>query len=162
RRIPTKNSERCDLLDRAVCLQPWPNDYFTVAASTATGRRIHVNVNSTAVNGQGKHIDPTDYNRADGFSPGQLIVTRVPGLDNPAAFAKTDPVGLDALSAYGAAASPVVVINADTGKRQPIFVEIDRRAPSAATTNLLIRPAVNFDEGGHYIVALRNLKNAAG
>ena len=28
--------------------------------------------------------------------------------------------------------------------------------------NLIIRPAVNFDEGGRYIVALRNLKQANG
>ena len=31
----------CDYLDQAVCLQPWPNDYFTVAdSSTPTGRRL--------------------------------------------------------------------------------------------------------------------------
>ena len=29
--IDTSNAGRCDFLDPAVCLQPWPNDYFTVA-----------------------------------------------------------------------------------------------------------------------------------
>ncbi|MEA2504209.1 MAG: hypothetical protein QOG36_1252, partial [Actinomycetota bacterium] len=29
--IDTSNASRCDFLDPAVCLQPWPNDYFTVA-----------------------------------------------------------------------------------------------------------------------------------
>ena len=48
-------------------------------------------------NVEGKPIDPTPFNRNDGFSPGSLIITRVPGLDTPAAFARngfptnTDP-----------------------------------------------------------------------
>ena len=40
--IDTTNGDRCDFLDPAVCLQPWPNDYFTVAdATTDTGRRLN-------------------------------------------------------------------------------------------------------------------------
>ncbi len=162
KRIPTKDSARCDILDRAVCLQPWPNDYFTVAGSTPTGRRLHLNGLSMPANTNNVRVDPTDYNRADGFSPGQLIVTRVPGLDNPTALKKTNPVGLTNLAAYTNANTPIVVINADTGERQPIWAEIDTRAGSARNTNLEIRPAINFDEGGHYIVALRRLKNAQG
>ena len=46
----------------------------------------------------GKPIDPTDWNRADGFSPGSLIVTYVPGLD--LAFAKTDAVPITDIGAY--------------------------------------------------------------
>ena len=34
----------------------------------------------------GKPIDPIEYNRNDGFSPGSPIVTKVPGLDNEAAL----------------------------------------------------------------------------
>jgi hypothetical protein len=37
----------------------------------------------------GKPIDPTDVNRSDGFSPGEAIATRVPGLDDLQAFANT-------------------------------------------------------------------------
>ena len=32
-------------------------------------------------NAKGVHIDPTEWNRNDGFSPGSMIVTYVPGLD---------------------------------------------------------------------------------
>ena len=35
----------------------------------------------------GVPIEPSDYNHSDGFSPGQGIVLKVPGLDTPAAFA---------------------------------------------------------------------------
>ena len=39
-----------------------------------------------------KPIDPTEWNRNDGFSPGQEIVVHVPGLDNRDAFRKTRAV----------------------------------------------------------------------
>ena len=59
-----------------------PNDYFTVPdASTPTGRRLDLDPSSMPRNRAGKPIDPTDMNRADGFSPGKPIITRVPGLD---------------------------------------------------------------------------------
>ena len=58
--------------------------------------------------------------------------------------------------------APVVVIDATTGQRWPIWVEIDSNAGSAANTALEIHPAVNFASGHRYIVALRNLKDAGG
>jgi hypothetical protein len=75
----------CDPLDPAHCLQPWPNDFYTVPdASTDTGRRLALNPAAMPRNVGGVPIDPTEYNRNDGFSPGNLIVTKVPGLDTPA------------------------------------------------------------------------------
>ena len=38
-------------------------------------------------NRAGKPIDPTDQNRADGFSPGSEIVTKITGLDTDAELA---------------------------------------------------------------------------
>ena len=49
-----------------------------------------------------------------------------------------------------------------TGKRWPIWVEIDSNAADPAKAALEIHPAVNFASGHRYIVALRNLQNAAG
>src|SRR6266702_8944145 len=78
---------RCDPLDPSVCLQPWPNDYFTVKDKTTdTGLCVNLDLASMPRNAAGKPIDPTDWNRNDGFSPGQEIVTHVPGLDNTTAF----------------------------------------------------------------------------
>src|SRR3954469_9807132 len=123
--IDTSNAGRCDFLDPAVCLQPWPNDYFTVAdPSTDTGRRLNLSADSMPANKLGVHIDPTEYNRNDGFSPGNLITVRIPGLDNPQAFRNTGAASVDHMEKYSAAGQPVVVINADTRKRQPIWTEI--------------------------------------
>src|SRR5262245_42710345 len=83
----------CDDLDPSVCLQPFPNDYFTRPdPSTVTGKRIDFGLFQMPSNALGLPIDPTDWNRADGFSPGSLITTHVNGLDNAQALAKTDPV----------------------------------------------------------------------
>ena len=71
----------CDPLDDRACLLPWPNDAFTVADdATVTGRRLDIRLDSTPSNAQSVPIDPTDQNRADGFSPGSAVLTLVPGL----------------------------------------------------------------------------------
>jgi hypothetical protein len=60
------------------------------------------------------------------------------------------------------AAQPVVVINTTTLARHLIWAEIDSNATSAATRAMIIHPAINFDDGTRYIVALRNMKDAGG
>ena len=171
--IATANADRCDFLDPAVCLQPWPNDYFTVAdGTTDTGRRLNLNRASMPANigrlsgGVPVNVDPTDHNRGDGFSPGNKILLKVPEVQTPAAFNNSGLVPVTNLSAYDDPNQAVVVINADTGERHPIFSELDANPVTdgtggAAAVNLIVRPARNFEEGERYIVALRNLKNAS-
>jgi hypothetical protein len=168
--IDTSNADRCDFLDPAICLQPWPNDYFTVPdQSTDTDRRINLHQDSMPANTKGVHIDPAEYNRNDGFSPGNTIIARIPGLDSPQALEATGAVPIDDIGAYDDPDQPVVVINAETGQRHPIWAEIDFNpidpatggdVNDAAKINLIIRPAVNFEEGARYVVALRGLKDA--
>ncbi len=177
--VPVENADRCDFLDPAVCLQPWPDDYFTREdPATATGKRLNLNPESMPANKAGVHLDPTDINRADGFSPGNEIIIKIPGLETPAAFANSGLVPIDDLHAYDDPDQAVIVINAKTGERQPIWAELDSNPttvdPSGGDpgginanpgntgdVNLIIRPARNFDFGGRYIVALRNLRDAS-
>ncbi|MDX6616988.1 MAG: hypothetical protein QOD60_2079 [Solirubrobacterales bacterium] len=167
--IATSNSNRCDFLDTAVCLQPFPNDYFTVGdPSTDTGRRVNFSQQSMPANQPlGSpvpitHIDPTEWNRNDGFSPGNMIITRVPGLDNQQAFVNSGLVPITDMARYADPNQSVVVIDAATGERQPIWAELDANPSNPTERNLIIRPARNFTEGHRYIVALRNLKDDAG
>ena len=97
----------------------------------------------------GKPIEAPPYNLNDGFSPGQAIVVKVPGLDTPEALEATDPITLDNLSRNDEALKnePVVVIDAETGERWPIWVEIDSNASTPEETALLVHPARNFDSG---------------
>jgi hypothetical protein len=158
-----KPSKRCDFTDPAVCLYPWPNDYFTKAdGGTPTGRRLNLRRASMPRNEEGKPIDPRDMNRADGFSPGSMLITKVPGLDTPAATRRSGVPPIGNVGRSLLKRSPVVVINARTGKRHPVWAEVDVNPPRKRDRVLIIRPARNFAEGERYIVALRYLKSRRG
>ncbi|MES2885555.1 MAG: Calx-beta domain-containing protein [Pseudomonadota bacterium] len=109
--IPTFN--RCDFLNREYCLFPWPNDWFTTAdAASATGRRVNMNLLSMPKNSAGKPLDPTEWNRSDGFSPGQLILARIPGLD----LKKTGGVPLTNLGDSTREDQPILVLDLGPAK----------------------------------------------
>ena len=159
----TKPSKRCDFTDPAVCLYPWPNDYFTKAdRGTPTGRRLDLKRASMPRNEDSTPIDPRDMNRADGFSPGSMLITKVPGLDTPAAARRSAVPPVGNLGRSLLKRSPVVVINARTGERHPVWAEVDTNPPRLRDRVLIIRPGKNFTEGERYIVALRYLKTEAG
>jgi hypothetical protein len=160
-----KDAARCETIASpgTNCLFPWPSDHYTVADSgTGTGLRVNLDPASTPHNASGTHINPADLNRSDGFSPGESIVTRVPGLDNPTAFQKTGAVPLTDMDRAFDANQPIVLIDASTGARQLIWSELDANADSPENTDLIIRPGRNLIEGHRYIVAMRDLKDSAG
>jgi hypothetical protein len=144
-------------------LLPWPNDALTERDNRAeTGRRLNLPREAMPRNKDGVPIDPTDMNRADGFSPGSMIIVKVPGLDNPEALRRSRLPSLRDIARSLRKRSPVVVVNARTGKRHPVWAELDSNATTDASRMLIIRPARNFTEGERYVVVLRNLKTAAG
>lgn len=73
----------------------------------------------------GKPVDPTEWNRNDGFSPGALIITYVPNLGTEENGSIRGAVALARLNDYLAADAPILVVDAATGERQPIWSEID-------------------------------------
>ena len=164
--IDLSRAEECDLIgaqDGAPCMLPFPNDRYTVAdPGSATGRRIAFDADAMPDNASGTPIDPGPYALNDGFSPGAGILVRVPGLDNPAALAATDATPIDQIGRYAEPDAPVVVIDAETGERVPIWVEIDSNASGPASTLLQVHPAVNFESGRRFIVAMRDLRRADG
>ena len=109
-------------------------------------------------NAAGVPIDPTEWNRNDGFSPGSAIITVVPGLDleRTGAAPETD------IGRSLHANAPIVLLDATSGRRVPYWAEIDQSAPAADQRALVVRPAVNFREGHHIIVALRRLQDSSG
>ena len=149
----------CDFLDPSVCLHPFPNDYFTKAdPTTGTGRRVNLALAAMPRNASEKPIDPTDYDRSDGFSPGAAIVLRVPGVD----LGVTGAVPITDLARSLEANAPIVLVNADTLAHHLFWAEIDSNASSEATRAILLHPAVNLADGTRYIVALRRMKDSTG
>jgi hypothetical protein len=142
----------CDPLDPAHCLLPWPNDHFRKDGRLALRNAMMPR------NKAGKPVRAADYNHSDGFSPGQIIVTRVPRLD----LGRSRAVPVTNMRRSFARKAPIVVIDARTGRRQLIWAELDSQAPSDRARTLLVHPGANWHEGRRYIVALRNLKDARG
>jgi hypothetical protein len=156
-------AQRCDPIDPTLCLLPFPNDHFTVDdPSTVTGKRIDIHPLSTPRALQGaKPIFTDELNRNDGFSPGSMLLTFVPGLHLQMTWDEPGD-NIEDLSWYARPDAPIVIINTTTGERHPFWSELDTHPATAPDERLLIvRPAVNFDEATRYVVALRDLKDAA-
>jgi len=176
--LPAASAPRlpCDPLDDALCLLPFPNDRFTTADETTdTGRRIDFQLLEMPRGLGVKPIMPDEWNRNDGFSPGSMVLSFVPGLDlhqtwgtagmeGPGVGGPNDPRDhLADIGRYADPGAPILLIDATTGERWPFWSELDHNAATADDERLLIlRPAVNFLEGHRYLVALRNMKDAAG
>lgn len=165
-RLDLTRAADCDFIAQpkdGLCMLPFPNDYYmTDDSSSPTGKRINFTLGGMPQNRQEVPIDPAPYNASDGFSQGQGIIVRVPGLDTPEALAANDFVGLADIGRYAEPRQKAVVLDVETGDRWPIWVQIDSNAATPRDTALMISPAVNFDEKGRYIVALRNLRGADG
>ncbi len=156
--LDTVPQQGCDDLQSRHCLLPFPSDATTKAAGTPTGRRVAFPDEQTPRNADGRTVDPLEWNRSDGFSPGTPILVWVPTVD----LARSGAATLADLSASVADTSPVVIVDADTGELWPHWVEIDANASSEFTRLLIIRPARNFVAGHRYVVGLRNLVDRGG
>jgi hypothetical protein len=145
----------CDRLDDAACLLPFPNDAFR------RGGKVVLRTSQMPRNAKGKAIDATGWKGLDGFSPGSVILTKVPGLQADGALKRSGAVSLSDLSTYTAKRAPVLVIDTTTGKRWPIWAELDNNAKLGQRL-LEIHPARNLLEGHRYVVVLRSLRRADG
>ncbi|MFP5218981.1 MAG: hypothetical protein ACLGIG_04490 [Actinomycetes bacterium] len=180
----------CDPTDPALCLFPFPNDRWTTPDSTTgTGLRIALPVTAMPRNGtdlasgdlggEGKPVDPSEWNRNDGWSPGSMVLTFVPGLDLPQTWGTTDrahsEVGLNEPDDYDhrdqvtdiplslEPDAPIQIINTSTGARHPFWSELDSHAQTEPGRRaLILRPAVNFDPATRYVVVMQHLKDASG
>ena len=145
------------------CLLPFPNDFALTRAdkTSATGRRVAFTRAEMPANKAGVHIDPTEWNRNDGFSPGQPIIVHVGSLRTQSDFKRSKIVGSDDLARYADRAQPLLLLDEKTGKRQLVWGELDANPVPASSRNLIIHPAKNLTPGRRYVVVLRNLHRHA-
>ncbi|MEE1928618.1 hypothetical protein V1J52_10500 [Streptomyces sp. TRM 70351] len=158
-RAPLETERGCDPLDPAACLLPFPNDWHTVAdPATDTGRRIAFGARTLPADTSGTPIDPAQWNRSDGFSPGSTVLAQVPGLD----LARSGAAPVTDIGASLHRDAPIVLLDLDTGERHPYWAELDARAADPRRRALIVRPARNLAEGHRYAVALRGLRDGDG
>ena len=149
----------CDPLDTSLCMLPFPDDFYTVADhAMPTGRRVYFPPGAFPASAHGGPVNPTAWEGNDGFSPGSLILTHVPGISLAASHVAT----ISDMGASLSPDSPVVLIDAGTGQRWPIWTELDAADPDPSTQVLIVHPARNLAEGHRYLVAFRDLKRSDG
>jgi hypothetical protein len=149
----------CDPLVPTQCGYPFPSSVYLVSdPTTPTGK--HVAMPSVAmpysdVNG---HLDPTFIADSDGFSPGQTILTHLPGA-TITGLPTQDSIGTSVTTA-----SPTILLNADTGELVPHFAELDEEISDEDDTEraFLIRPVVRLGDATRYIVAIRHVVDVNG
>src|SRR5690606_16189369 len=123
------------------CLNPFHNNLFTREdSSTPTGLRIDFDIRAMPVaqpvdmpaspdntrfvpirTTEATPIEPTQWNRNDGFSPGSMLLAHLPGID----LDRTGAVRITDIEPSLDPDAPVLVINASTLERQLIWVELD-------------------------------------
>jgi hypothetical protein len=148
----------CDPLVPEQCLLPFPSDYFTVPdTGTRTHRRIHFTPQALPKNLDGVPLEAAELNRADGFSPGSALLLWMPAAD----LALSSAPAIDDIGRSLESDSPIVIIDARSGTRWPLWAERDLlSAPDSQS--VIVRPATNFVDKHHYIVAVRHLVDAGG
>ena len=138
---------------------PFPNDYYTSPdATTSSGRRVAFPLAALPAAVGATPLDPTPWEANDGFSPGSVLLTHVPGLS----LARSGVATISDMGDSLAPASPVVLLDTDTNQRWPTWTELDVTDHDPATQLVMIHPAQNLTEGHHYIVALRDLRDGTG
>jgi hypothetical protein len=156
--IDLSQQDRCDPLVPERCLLPLPSDHFTVRdRHSSTGRRIAFVRDALPVNFDGVAMDPSELNTLDGFSPGSAVLLWMPGVD----LVRSGAPPLTDIGRSLEHDSPIVVIDASTRRRWPVWAELDANA-DPDNQALILRPATNFLEGHRYLVAARGLVDASG
>ncbi len=167
------NPQGCDPIDPAQCMLPYPNDWFTKSdPASATGRRLNLNVLAMPRSIAGVPIVPAEWNKSDGFSAGSELLTVVPGMTRNADLAKSRlPTDID-LAVNDKSNLGVVLLDATTGRKWPVWAEIDQYTeeagliPAGTTSpvqqDLMIHPAMNLLDGHRYIVGLRHIVTDSG
>jgi len=149
----------CDPLDGRQCVLPFPSNATTVADTDAvTGRRVAFPPDGLPANSAGIPIDPTAWNRNDGYSPNTPLLTLMPALD---ADASDLPSWTDLAASLDDDAT-VALVDVATGERIPLWAEPDAGADDADERLLVIHPAVSLEPATTYAVGLRRLVDTAG
>ncbi len=157
--LTVPDASECDALDRRHCLLPFPSDFFTVGDDqTDTRMRIRLPTSGMPANRDGIAVDPTEWNRNDGFSPGSQIMTYVADVD----LARSGAAPIFDIARSLDPTAPIVVLNVETGERVAHWAELDANVQSDANRVLFVRPAVNLAEGQRHIVAMRGLVDETG
>ena len=148
---PAPVPDGCDPLVPEHCGFPFPNDLWRDASG-----HIAFGANTLPIPTIGKPIPPDALSWRDGFSPGEMAMTFLPGAT------ATGLPDAEHIADSISPTSPTILMEADTGALVPHFSEIDMGTFHDDDRALMIHPAVRLKDATRYIVAVRNVKGDAG
>ena len=145
---------------------PFPDNFFFAPTWDATAPpALTLQNGSLPIDSSGNPIDPDfgGYNALQGFSPLGPVMAYLPGLDLDASRL---PRLWSIPTSAAAASSNSVMLRADTLEPVLHWVELDHSGDDGGTAlyerSLLLWPAARLADATRYIVAFRNLTDAAG
>lgn len=150
----------CDPMVPSHCGLPFPSNVYLVDDPTGrnpSGKSVRFGETTLPTRASdGQHIAPSMWLDHDGFSPASSPMTHMPGATAtglPTPY--TIPTSLED-------DSPTVLIEADTGRHVPHWVDIDMSTDQDDRRLLMIRPAERLSDGTRYVVAIRGVVDAGG
>ncbi len=133
------------------CFVPYPSDFFRVEdVAEPTGFRVDTTGAGRLSTTAGASADVNAGRPIDGFSKLPPIVVAFPQAVSPQGFVRLADPPESSLSA----ASPTVLIEADTGRFIPHFVDFDPRATDLTRQALVLHPIVALAARTRYVVGI--------
>ena len=146
---------RCNPLGGIACLMPWPSAVYLTPDDTATGVRVNLPVEAMPRNTLGVVVDPSPFNRFDGFSPSGAMLAVFPGGVSAGSLPPhQDPARSLPDETPGGTEPATVILDMSTGKRVLHFAEVDRNAVLPEERALIIRPLERLAPATRYAVAI--------
>ena len=162
--LPLLGSD-CDALVPSFCGLPFPSNVYLQddpSGRNLSGKSVRLGAETFPPNKDGERLAPELFSDHDGFSPGNALLTHLPravadGCATPYDIARSLQ-----------ADSPTVLIEADTLRRVPHWVDLDMSTDNDGEEGrpdrrlFMIRPAERLRDAARYIVAIRGVRNRSG
>ncbi len=144
----------CNPVDGSHCLLPFPSNFFLEAdTATGSGHRVSFGANSLPINDWEVPLDPTAWNRKDGFPTLGPLFAHFPGVSTDSLAGHRD------IGASLEAGAHTVILDAETGERHPHFAELDVSSEEVDSQLLILRPAQPMEHARRYVVAIKGLED---
>ena len=154
---PAAERASCDPTAPELCGTPFPSTFYMKEdSSTVTGWRIDMADDTLPTNIDDFQPLPTYWNEKDGWAVTTPMLALIPDV------AVTNLPGHDSIDASLGADSPIVVIDADTGARIPVWAEKDVSLGESDRSLLMLHAAAPFEYGHRYVVGIRDLSDISG
>lgn len=139
------------LTSPATCLFPFPS-FWTEHEDAASPTGVRVAIPAERLPFAGPPLDPTPYNKADGFSPVTPILVHL-GVD----VDTTELAGIHSAERSLAPDAMVQLVDLETGKRVLHFVEMDenRRSDYSDRYAFIVRPIEPMEMGHRHAVFIK-------